>query len=334
MNHAHSATSVLKRSRVILGVALILGVLARPESLVAQTAPPPTTGPGGAKPTDNPTGWTAKAGLSYVATGGNAEASTLGLKLGASYNWTRTFFTLQGSAVHSGTTFKDSFAVGPTDADFLVVDNERTETTAANYFLDANLDRLITKRLYWQAGAGWLRNTFAGVEGREAFRGGVGYIWTDPDSKGVQFRTALLATLTHQSETIPDPGADETFVGARFLADLTVPFGGKSVFSSRASLDENLQSTDDFRMTWWNSLGVTMTDRLGIQVSLLLYFDNLPALQEINRYASESGGLPVGPPIGSALVPLKKWDRELAVSLVLNLVPKKPAPPPAPTGAR
>ena len=57
-------------------------------------------------------------------------------------------------------------------------------------------------------------------------------------------------------------------------------------------------------------------------------------IQEINRYVSESGGLPVGPPLGSALVPLKKWDRELAVSLVLNLMPKKPAPPPAPIGAR
>ena len=103
MDCTNPVTSALKRSNVIL--ALILGLLASPESLVAQTAPPPTTGPGGAKATDNPTGWTAKAGLSYVATGGNAEASTLGLKLGANYNWTRTFFTLQGSAVRSGTTF-------------------------------------------------------------------------------------------------------------------------------------------------------------------------------------------------------------------------------------
>ena len=42
----------------------------------------------------------------------------------------------------------------------------------------------------------------------------------------------------------------------------------------------------------------------------------------------------MGAPIGTATVPLKKWDREFSVSLVLNLVPKKPAPPPTPTGAR
>lgn len=334
MHCTHSESSTSKRVATLLGPALSLVLLAAPESLLAQSAPPPTPGPAGAKRDDNPTGWTAKAGLSYVATGGNSEASTLGLKFGAAYNWTRTFFTLQGSAVRSSTTFKDSFAVGPSDSEFTVVDNERSETTASNYFLDASLDHTITKRFYWQAGAGWLRNTFAGVEGRESGRGGVGYFWTDPDSKGAKFRTALLATLTHQSETIPDPNTDDTFVGARFLADLSVPFGAKSVFSSRANLDENLQSTDDFRMTWWNSLGVSMTDRLAIQVSLLLYFDNQPALQEINRYATVSDGLPVGPPIGTATVPLKKWDREFAVSLVLNLVPKKPAPPPTPAGAR
>lgn len=334
MSYTDSESFAPRSVQAFLGAALSLALLAAPASLLAQTAPPPTVGPGGAKADDNPTGWTAKAGLSYVATGGNAEASTLGLKFGAAYNWTRTFFTLQGSAVRSSTTFKDSFAVGPSESDFTLVNNERSETTASNYFLDANVDHTITKRFYWQAGAGWLRNTFAGIESREAGRGGVGYFWTDPDSKGVKFRTALLATLTHQSETVPDPTTDDTFVGARFLADLSVPFGAKSLFASRAAMDENLQSTDDFRMTWWNSLGVTMTDRLALQVSLLLYFDNQPALQEISRYGGISDGLPVGPPIGTATTVLKKWDREFAVSLVLNLAPKKPAPPPTPAGAR
>ena len=282
--------------RLFWAPSLSLALLAAPVSLLAQTAPPAPVGPGAAKADDNPTGWTAKAGLSYVGTGGNAEASTLGLKFGATYNWTRTFFTLQGSAVRSSTTFKDTLRVGPSDSEFTLVDNERSETTAENYFLDANLDHTITKRFYWQAGAGWLRNTFAGIESREAGRGGVGYFWTDPDSKGVKFRTALLATLTHQSETIPDPNTDDTFVGARFLADLSVPFGAKSVFASRAAMDENLQNTDDFRMTWWNSLGVSMTDRLALQVSLLLYFDNQPALQEINRFAGQRRSSRWAPP--------------------------------------
>jgi len=313
-------------------LAAVLCAALLPGTLLAQTeAPPPVAGPSGAKAEDNPTGWTSKAGLSYVQTGGNAEASTLGFKLSASHNWTRTFFTLQAGGVRSDTTFKEPFAVGAGDADFTVVENERQETTAENYFLDLNLDRSVSKRFYWQGGAGWLRNTFSGVNSREGVRAGVGYIWTDPDSKGVQLKTALLATLTRQDLTIRDPGTDETFVGARLLVDLAVPFGGKSTFNSRINLDENLQSTDDLRMTWWNSLGVSMTDRLGLQVSLLLLFDNIPALQELPLYSGEVGGAPVPPQMGTVVTPLRKWDQELSVSLVLNLVPKRPEP--APTGA-
>jgi hypothetical protein len=106
--------------------------------------------------------------------------------------------------------------------------------------------------------------------------------------------------------------------------------GAKSTFNSRLALDENLQSTDDFRGTWWNSLSVSMTGRLALQVSLAVVYDNQPALSQVNLYGSSSGSSPTGPITGSVLVPLKKWDRELAVSFVLNLVPRKPSPPPPP----
>jgi hypothetical protein len=305
-----------------------LGLLLAPALVLAQTAPPPApVGPGGAKEEDNPTGWTAKAGLSYVQTSGNSKTSTLGFKLGASYNWTKTFFNFQASGIQASTTNQDSFAVGPSDSSFVVVQSSHKETTAENYALDASLDHNLSKRFFWQAGAGWLRNTFAGIESREAARAGTGYIFTDPGSKGTQFKSALLLTLTHQSLTIPDPRAKETFVGLRAFADLLVPFGSSS-FVSRASFDQNLQVSEDSRLTWWNSLGVTLTGRLGLQVSLLLFFNNLPALQQIPLYETSPGGIPVPPPIGSVMVPLGKWDNELSVSFVLNIAPKKPTPKP------
>jgi hypothetical protein len=282
-------------------------------------------GPGAAQKESNPTGWTAKAGLSYVQTGGNAETSTLGFKLNAVHNWTRTFFTLEAGGVRSDTTFKTSFGVGSLE-DFTVVEQERNEKTAENYFADLSLDRNVSDRFFWQAGLGYLRNTFAGLDSRFAGRGGVGYILTDPKSKGAQLKGAAFLTLTHQDEVVEDPDTDDTFVGARLMADFLVPFG-KSSFNSRVNFDENLQTTDDFRMAWWNSLGVTMTDRLGLQVSLLLLYDNLPALQPIDVYSSQAGGLPVGAPVGQGFTRYGKWDSQFAVSFVLDIVPKKPAPP-------
>jgi putative salt-induced outer membrane protein YdiY len=289
-------------------------------------------GQGGAKDEDNALGWTAKAALSYVGTGGNAEATSLGFKFNASYNWTRTYFTLLGGGVRADSTTTERFAYGPSQNEFTTVEVENKETTAENYVLDSTLDHNVTKRFYWQAGAGWLRNTFSGVDSRTAARAGVGYFLTDPDSKGAQLKGALLATLTHQKEVVSDPSTHDTFVGLRGLLNFVTNFGpgDKSSFTSRLALDENLQTTEDFRGTWWNSLGVSMTDRFALQVSLGVVFDNQPALGEVPLYGSISGGVPVGPATGSILVPLKKWDREFSVSLVLNLVPKKPAPPPPP----
>lgn len=310
---------------------MTLAVLMLPTLGKAQTAPPPTTAPAAAAADTNPTGWTAKAGLSFVQTSGNTETSTLGLKFNAVHNWERTYFTLVGSGVRSDTTFKDTFAVG-SPASFEVIEVEDKQKTAENYALDASLDHNITDRFYWGGGVGWLRNTFAGLDNRYAARAGVGYIWTDPKSTGVQFRTGGFLTLTSQSLVVDDPTVDDTFVGVRALADLTAPIGKATTFVSRLGLDENLQETDDLRMSWWNSLAVNMTSRFALQVSLLTYFDNLPALREIPVYSGATGGVPVGAPLGQVVTPYGKWDNEFAVSLVINLAPKKPTP--APAGAK
>jgi Protein of unknown function, DUF481 len=316
--------------RAVLSILIAMAWFGLARNVQAQGAPPPPVpGQGGAKADDNPLGWTAKAALSYVGSGGNSAATSLGVKFGASYNWTRTYFTLSGGGVRADSTTIGRFAVGPSETDFTTVTSEDKQKTAENYFLDATLDRNLTKRLYWQAGGGFLRNTFAGVDGRLAARAGVGYLFTEPGGKGLQLKGALLATLTHQSEVVPDPSTNDTFMGLRAIADLTAPFGpgAKNTFASRLAVDENIQATDDLRGQWWNSLSVSMTERLGLQVSLGLVYDNLPALSLVNLYASASGGVPTGPATGSVLVPLKKWDREFAVSFVLNLVPKKPTPP-------
>jgi putative salt-induced outer membrane protein YdiY len=302
--------------------ALTLSFTLLAAGAAAQTPPPPP-GQGGASKEVNPLGWTAKAALSYVQTTGNSKSSNLGFRFNASYNWTKTFFSLNGAAVRNDSTTITRFGVGTGGSDFVVVEDEVSALTAANYLVEANLDHNITERVFWTTGAGWLRNTFAGIDSRENLRAGVGYYFTDPASKGVQFKSALLGTLTHQTETIEDPTVDDTFVGLRLMADLLVPFSTGS-FNSRTNLDQNLQSTDDFRWTWWNSLSVNMNDRLGLQVSWLLFYDNLPALEEIDIFAGQAGGLPIPPAVGTALVPLKKWDNQFAVSLVVNIFPKKP----------
>ena len=298
----------------------------------AQSAPPPTAAPAAAAADANPTGWTAKAGLSFVQTSGNSAASTLGLKFNAVHNWERTYFTLVGSGVRSDTTFKDTFAVGSTSS-FEVVEVEDKQKTAENYALDASLDHNITDRFYWGGGRGLAPQHLRGH--REPLRGPRGRRLRldrprrarEPSSG--RGRSSPSPTRAWWSTT---PVSTTPSSACASSPTSRCPSASSSTFNSRLSLDENLQATDDLRMTFWNSLGVNINTRFALQVSLLTYFDNLPALREVDVFSGVSGGVPVGAPLGRVLTPYGKWDNEFAVSLVINLAPKKPTP--APAGAK
>jgi hypothetical protein len=134
--------------RNLLPASVLAVVTGLPATLAAQaTPPPPLAGPAAPKAEDNPLGWTAKAALSYVGTGGNAQATSLGVKFGASHNWTRTYFTVLGGGVRADSTTIERFAVGPSESDFTTEEIEDREKTAENYLLDATLDRTVTTRV-------------------------------------------------------------------------------------------------------------------------------------------------------------------------------------------
>src|SRR5262249_1647058 len=177
---------------------------------------------------------------------------------------------------------------------------------------------------YWTVSAGWDRNVFAGIDSRFSARSGVGYTWSAADPHA--FKTALLISYTHQSETIPDPATHDDFVGLRATADFTSQFGpeARNNFKSLFALDENLQTTDDLRLNWLTSLAVAMNAKLALQVGFLATFDNMPSLVAAPRFLASSADVPLGDPVGTVLVPLKKWDTQFTVSVVVNLTPKPP----------
>jgi hypothetical protein len=274
----------------------------------------------------DPPEWTATADLSYVKTGGNAEASTLGFKGNVAYKWDKNRLFLVAGGIRSSSSTISYFAVGPTDADSSVTRVSLSQKTAENYLVDGGYDRTLSDRLYATVGAGFERNVFAGVDSRVNVRTGAGYTWSAADVHA--FKTALLVSLTHQSEVVPDPSTDDTFIGLRFTADFASTFGpdGRNTFKSLAVADENLQTTADFRLKWLNTFAVAMSRKLALQVGYLAMFDNMPALYAAPRYLSAIDGVPVPPATGSVLVPLKKWDTQFTVSVVVNLTPKPPKP--------
>lgn len=243
-------------------------------------------------------GWSDTAEFSFVMTSGNSESSTLGFKNTALRKWTDSLLTLNagGIRVETTTITRDEDTSGMLDT------TETSETTAEAYYLNGRYDRNISERLFWYAGAGWDRNTFAGIDNRYAVEGGVGNVWFDEEDH--KFRTLYGVTYTDQEDVVPDPTVDDTFAGAKFSWSYLNRFGSNTTYENTLAVDLNLDETDDWRANMINSIAVAMSERLALKVSHRILYDNMPSLVSV-------GTTPL-------LVELDDTDTIFTASLVVN----------------
>jgi putative salt-induced outer membrane protein YdiY len=260
--------------------------------------------PGCLEAQEEPTlGWTDVAELTFVFTAGNASSSTLGFKNTAGYSWANASFQLGfgGVRTEAGTTTRT--ATGTRD-NFTISKDTETETTAESYFVSSRYDRKISEAAFLYGGAGWDRNTFAGVESRLGFAGGAGRSWFDDDAR--RFKTDLGLTYTIQKDVVENPDADDAFVGLRGSYDFFRKLSETTDFTSALVLNENLNETSDLRADWVNSIAVAMSSTLALKASLQLLYDNEPSLVAV----------PLGD--GEVLTSLDKVDSLFTVALVVN----------------
>jgi putative salt-induced outer membrane protein YdiY len=267
----------------VLTVALI------PGTLIAQEARAP--------------GWSNVTELSFVLTGGNASSSTFGFKDTAEHLWEIASFKLSAGAVRSRSGITTRTATG-TPEDFTVSETTETVTTAENLFLKGRLDRTLGGSAFLYGGAGWDRNTFAGIQNRYGFVAGAGRNWFDEDTR--RLKADLGLTYTIQKDVVEDPASDEGFLGLRGSYDFLHGLTESTAFASVLVLDENLSALEDFRADWTNSIAVSMSERLALKTTIQLLFDNAPALTSV--------------PLGDShvLTPLGKLDTVFNVAIVAN----------------
>jgi len=259
------------------------------------------SGPMGAQ--EKETGWKDVAELTYVMTGGNATSSTLGFKNTTDYLWSTAAFQLSLGGVRTQSGIVTRTATG-TPEDFSISETTDTRTTAENYFVRSRLDRNLSENLFVFGGAGWDRNTFAGVENRYGFVAGAGRAWFAEDTRRLKADVGL--TYTIQNDVVANPDVADSFMGLRGSYDYFRKVTGNTGFASVLVADENLKETSDFRADWTNSLTVSMSDRLALKTGLQLLFDNTPALVAV----------PLGD--GEVLTPLGKVDSLFTVAIVAN----------------
>jgi hypothetical protein len=259
-------------------------------------------------------GWSDTAELSYVQTAGNSETSTFGFRDTLLHRWDKALFTFKVGGIRSDSTTSERNAYG-TQGDYGVVETSTSALTAENYFVTAQYDRKISEHFAWNAGGGWDRNTFAGIQNRYIVFAGVGNVWVDKET--VKFKTDYSATYTKRDDVVVDPNdtsRKDKFAGLRFAWDYMHKFGAATTFTNTLALDDNLQETSDWRGDTVFSLGVAMSKNLALKVSLRFLYANQPAKEEIPLYPDEN----TTQSSGTVYVPLEKLDTVFTTSLVVN----------------
>jgi putative salt-induced outer membrane protein YdiY len=241
--------------------------------------------------------------VTFVLTAGNASSSTFGLKNTAEHLWERAGFKLSFGAVRTEAGTTTRIATG-TSENFTVSESTETELTAENYFIKSRLDRTLGETAFLYGGADWDRNTFAGIQNRYGIVSGAGKTFLSEESK--RFKADLGLTYTIQDDVVENPDADDAFVGLRGSYDFFKKLTETTDLTSVLVLDQNLNTTEDFRADWTNAIAVAMSDRLALKASLQILYDKAPALTEV----------PLGE--GTVLAPLDKVDSIFTVAIVAN----------------
>jgi len=259
--------------------------------------------PHGVAAQDVELGTTDVAELTFVLNAGNASSSTFGAKNTLNHQWENAAFQFAFGGVRTSSTQRSGEATGSATS-FTPI--ESTGVTAANYFIRSRYDRNVSDAVYVFGGAGWDRNTFAGIENRYSLVSGTGRTWFATDTR--HFKTDIGATYTLQNDVTPTPGADDGFLGLRGTWDYGNQLSETTTFASVLIVDENLNDTEDLRGDFTNSLAVSMSDQMALKISYQMLFDNLPSLESFTL---------LGP--GTTVTrDLKSLDSVFTVALVVN----------------
>lgn len=300
MNWLHKRYQEFQMKRVlcicslVLSISLLLGV------------------PTAAQDDDEKLGWFDTAEVSLFMTSGNAEAASLSLRNTLRRVMSGASFELAIGALRADTTTTSRVAVGTPDQ-FDVVENSNSDVTAENYFLRGRYDRMISESLFWFTGGGWERNEFAGIKNRMGVFGGVGNVWLDDES--AHFKTDYAVTYTDQEDVVENPAIDDGFFGLRISWDYGRQVTTTTKYANVLIIDANVDESSDYRADMTNSLAVAMTDRMALQMSFQLLYDNQPALAEIALFTPQPPDVIA---VGSTFVPLDELDTILTASLVVG----------------
>lgn len=261
---------------------------------------------------DEPTqGWTFKAELTSVLSGGNGEALTFGIGSVVENRRGPNYWRFEAGGIRTEATRITRRAVG-TSSVYVVTEDEDREKTAEAYFARTRYDRRLSEHFFAFGGLDWLRNTFAGIDSRFLIAAGAGNTWIERED--TRFKTNYAVTYTFQSDVVENPFVKSNFPGVRAGWEYFRRATATTEFESIMVADMSVDETDDIRVDLTNSLNVAISSALALKPSLQVLWRNLPSYTEVDLFSP--GGTPLDTKV---LTPLEKVDYFFKLALVVKL---------------
>lgn len=226
----------MKTSAIPFFACLLLAAAAIAEEVKPPPPPPPL--------------WSGKAELSFVSTSGNTDTQTLGGAAEVEYQ----------PGVWSG------------KAKVAFIKSESNGTENARSF-EALLRgaRKLSVRLEAYALGGYLKNRFAGIDGRYAGEGGLAYELLPPGAHSLKAEAGIGYTKENRTT-----GFDRSFMTARGGLLYKWKLSKTSEFANETSFTQDLRSSKDWRFAETASMSAGLTTVLAVKLSYALTKVNDP----------------------------------------------------------
>ena len=173
-----------------------------------------STLPANAQAQDEDVRWTNDSELSFLLSGGNAGASTLGVRNSLRRIGASSEIRIDLAGLRTEATKVSRIAEGNGPADFVLREERNTERTAERYSVEARYDRSLSERFFAFGSYGWTRDTFAGFERRVIGSAGTGNQW-GPGEEDWTLKIGYGVTYTRPKTSASASGASYRLCGVQ-----------------------------------------------------------------------------------------------------------------------
>jgi putative salt-induced outer membrane protein len=229
---------VMKRSLAIIGMIFVLGaapILAQDTEQEEEAEPM----------------WKGSLGLSWVATTGNTDTSSIGVD-----------FALDRKPEPWGL----SFVARGNRAD------DQGELTAENYLVSARGVRALAKRWEVFGGLAWAKDPFAGFDSQTVASAGGTYKAVESERHRLSFDMGLAYTW---EDRVP-PDEDVDFAGGVLGVAWEYKLGASSKLVERLALLPNFDDSDDWRLNSTTTIEAAINDWLALRFGYDIRHRNQP----------------------------------------------------------